>query len=69
LLTHQEGWDSLPAVKNSRVYVIDAAAYTSRLGPRLVTGLEMMAEIIHPELFSGMIPDGGAMQLDDLVED
>ena len=69
LLTQKEGWDSLPAVKNSRVYVIDAAAYTSRLGPRLVIGLEVMAEIIHPELFSGMIPDGGAMQLDDLVED
>jgi hypothetical protein len=35
----------------------------------LVTGLEIMAEIIHPELFSGMIPDGGAVQLDNLVED
>ena len=69
LLRHKEGWDSLPAVKNRRVYIIDAAAYTSRLGPRLVTGLEIMAEIIHPELFSGMIPDGGAVQLDDLVED
>jgi iron complex transport system substrate-binding protein len=69
LLTHKEGWDSLPAVKNRRVYIIDAAAYTSRLGPRLVTGLEIMAEIIHPELFSGMIPDGGVVQLDNLVED
>jgi hypothetical protein len=27
-----------------------------------------MAEIIHPELFSGMIPDGGAVQLDNLDE-
>jgi hypothetical protein len=59
----------LPAVENRLVYIIDAAAYTSRLGPRLVTGLEIMAEIIHPELFSGMIPDGGAVQLDNLVED
>jgi iron complex transport system substrate-binding protein len=69
LLTHKEGWGSLPAVLDRRVYIIDAAAYTSRLGPRLVTGLEIMAEIIHPELFSGMIPDGGAVQLDNLVED
>jgi iron complex transport system substrate-binding protein len=58
LLAEKEGWDTLPAVRDNRVFVIDAAAYTSRLGPRLITGLEIMAEIIHPELFSGMIPEG-----------
>ena len=58
LLTQREGWASLPAVRNNQVYVIDAAAYTSRLGPRLITGLEIMAEVIHPELFSAMIPEG-----------
>jgi iron complex transport system substrate-binding protein len=63
LLTSQPGWDSLPAVRNGQVYVIDASAYTSRLGPRLVTGLEIMAEIIHPELFSGMVPSGSVMRI------
>ena len=67
LLTALDGWDTLPAVQNDRVYVIDAGAYTSRLGPRLVTGLEIMAEVIHPELFAGMIPDGGAVKLGDLT--
>ena len=65
LLLNLEGWDSLPAVRNDRVFILDADAYTSRLGPRLVTGLEIMAEIIHPELFSGLIPDGGAVRLSD----
>ncbi len=65
LLLNLEGWDSLPAVRNDQVFIIDADAYTSRLGPRLVTGLEIMAEIIHPELFSGLIPDGGAVRLSD----
>ncbi len=65
LLLNLEGWDSLPAVRNDRVFIIDADAYTSRLGPRLVTGLEIMAEIIHPEVFSGLIPDGGAVRLSD----
>jgi iron complex transport system substrate-binding protein len=55
----------LPAVQTNRVYVIDAGAYTSRLGPRLVAGLEIMAEMIHPELFSGMIPEGGVVRLGD----
>ena len=63
LLTQNEGWSSLPAVQNNRVYVIDAGAYTSRSGPRLVEGLEILAEMIHPELFSGMIPESGALRL------
>ena len=66
LLLGLEGWDSLPAVRNGDVFVIDADAYTSRLGPRLVAGLEIMAEIIHPELFSGLIPHGGAVRLSDV---
>lgn len=63
LLTALPGWDSLPAVVDRRVYVLDAGAYTSRLGPRLVTGLEIMAEIIHPELFAGMTPPGSVVRL------
>ena len=67
LLLKLEGWDSIPAVRNDQVFIIDADAYTSRLGPRLVTGLEIMAEIIHPEVFSGMIP-GGAVKLSDMTK-
>jgi iron complex transport system substrate-binding protein len=63
LLSEKEGWESLPAVRSNRVYVIDAGAYTSRSGPRLVTALEILAEMIHPELFSGMIPEAGALRL------
>ena len=63
LLSQREGWASLPAVRNRRVYVVDAGAYTSRSGPRLVDGLEIMAEMIHPELFSGYIPESAARRL------
>ena len=63
IMAEKDGWESLPAVRNNRVYVIDASAYTSRSGPRLVTGLEIMAEMIHPELFSGFVPESGAMRL------
>ncbi len=63
LLSDMEGWGTLPAVKDNRVYAIDAGAYTSRSGPRLVEGLEIMAEMIHPELFSGLIPESGAVRL------
>ena len=63
ILAQRDGWKDLPAVRNDRVYVVDASAYTSRSGPRLVTGLEIMAEMIHPELFTGKIPEQGALRL------
>ena len=64
LLTSLPGWNALPAVRNGQVFVLDAGAYTSRLGPRLITGLEIMAEIIHPEIFSGMTPSGSVLHLE-----
>jgi iron complex transport system substrate-binding protein len=63
ILSEKAGWDALPAVQSNRVYAIDAGAYTSRSGPRLVVGLEILAEMIHPELFSGMVPESGALRL------
>jgi len=37
-----EGWKQVKAVRNGRVYAVNASAYFSRPGPRLVTGLEIM---------------------------
>ena len=45
-------------------FAMDASAYTSRSGPRLVQGLEIIAEILHPELFSSSIPEDGAARVD-----
>lgn len=45
-----EGWESLPAVVNDRVYAVDGSAYFSRPGPRLAGGVEILAGILHPEL-------------------
>jgi iron complex transport system substrate-binding protein len=41
--------DELAALGARRVVAVDAAAYFSRPGPRLVDGLELMAHILHPE--------------------
>ncbi len=40
----------LPAVRNNRVYAVDANSYFARPGPRVVEGAELLAELIHPEL-------------------
>ncbi len=51
----------LPAVQKGRVYLADGNAYFSRPGPRLVDTLEILAEIIHPEIFAGQFPDRGVV--------
>ena len=45
-------WAGLSAVKNGHVYPIEDPNLTSRYGPRIVDGLEVLARMIHPELFS-----------------
>ena len=41
--------DRLAALGAGRVVAVDASAYFSRPGPRLVDGLELLAHILHPE--------------------
>jgi iron complex transport system substrate-binding protein len=39
-------------VRNGRVYAVDANSYFARPGPRVVEGAELLARLIHPELFA-----------------
>ena len=50
--------DQLAALGAGKVVAVDASAYFSRPGPRLVDGLEILAGIIHPELLTN--PGSGA---------
>ena len=43
--------DELARVGAGEVVAVDAAAYFSRPGPRIIDGLELLAHILHPELF------------------
>jgi iron complex transport system substrate-binding protein len=49
-MSFPEEWSAMPAVRNSRVYALDASGYFSRPGPRLITGIEALAKILHPEV-------------------
>jgi iron complex transport system substrate-binding protein len=62
-LAGQPGWYDLPAVQRGEVYLIDHV-YFSRPGPRVVQGLEILAQLTHPEIFSGLIPDNTVAKLD-----
>ena len=45
------GWPDVPAVREDRVWVVDANSYFSRPAPRLVEGVEILARILHPGAF------------------
>lgn len=51
LLYQLPGWKDLPAVQKSQVFAVNGHAYFNRSGPRLVDGLELLGQIIHPEIF------------------
>ncbi len=51
LLEELDGWRDLKAVIDQRVYVIDGDQYCNRPGPRLADSLEIIAEILHPDMF------------------
>jgi iron complex transport system substrate-binding protein len=62
-LVAQDGWWELQAVRAREVYVIEHDFF-SRPGPRIIMGLEILAQIVHPELFSHMIPASTALKLE-----
>jgi iron complex transport system substrate-binding protein len=55
-LPRPPGWHELQAVRTERVYAVDGAAYFWRPGPRIVDGIEVLAEIIDPQAFDGLSP-------------
>ncbi len=62
-LAAQSGWSDLPAVRSGEVYLIDHSTL-SRPGPRVVDGLELLAQLTHPDLFEGHIPPDTVLKLD-----
>ncbi len=64
VLASYPDWDKIPAYKSSRIYAVNASAYFSRPGPRVVDGLELLAHMVHPELFPEVPPVDRMERLD-----
>ncbi len=56
-------WNQLKAFQNNNVFFTDANSYFSRSGPRLVDGVELLSEILHPEFFQGQAPAGSYVRM------
>jgi len=51
LLRDAPGFAGSPAASSGRVFLADGNQFFNRPGPRLVESLEILAEMLHPELF------------------
>jgi iron complex transport system substrate-binding protein len=58
LLRTFPGFDSLPAARGGEIYLVNATAYFSRPGPRIVDSLEILGGILHPGEFPEFVSDG-----------
>jgi iron complex transport system substrate-binding protein len=64
VLKSSPAWAKLKAVKNGQVYAANGTAYFNRPGPRIIGGLEGLAELIHPEIFTGIAPKDSYSKLE-----
>jgi iron complex transport system substrate-binding protein len=55
-LPFPRGWNDLPAVRDGRVFVVEASGYFSRPGPRLAAGMEILAGAIHAGKQERLLP-------------
>ena len=54
VLAENPDWNVLKAVKENNVYAVDANSYFSKPSLRTITGIEVLAKIIHPDVFGDL---------------
>ena len=56
-------WQNLPAIRNRRIFAVDANSYFSRPGPRLADGVELLAHLFDPQRLATHRPEVGYVKL------
>jgi len=64
VLTNNPDWNELKAVKEKNVYAVDANSFFSKPSIRVVTGIEILAKILHPEMFEKLeVPNNSFLKI------
>jgi iron complex transport system substrate-binding protein len=63
-LSKLPGWGEIPAVRNGRVFAVDADSYVSRPGPRVAQGAQLFAHLFHPDTFPWTGPPDAFERID-----
>jgi len=59
-----QGWNDLPAVRDGRVFAVDACSYFSRPGPRLVHGLVILGLTLHSRHLPAKVSDDAIRRIE-----
>lgn len=51
VLMKRSEWKKLKAVKDGKVYLVNGPSYFNNSGPRVIEGIELLASILHPDIF------------------
>ena len=63
-LSNNSRWNKLRAVKQRKVFAVDANSFFSKPSIRIVTGIEILAKILHPEIFSDLkVPSNSFLKI------
>ena len=64
VLAENPDWNELKAVKENNVYAVDANSYFSKPSLRTITGIEVLAKIIHPDVFGDLqLPENSFVKI------
>ena len=64
ILKDDTAWNMLRAVKNKKVFAVDANSYFSKPSIRTITGLEILAKIIQPDSFLNLtVPENSFLHI------
>jgi len=58
-----EGWEEMPAVRDGRVFLVEASGYFSRPGPRLAAGVAILADALHAGQQASLTPSAAGLVL------
>jgi iron complex transport system substrate-binding protein len=56
-------WQNLPAIRNRRIFAVDANSHFSRPGPRLAGGVELLAHLFNPQRSQPVPPTAAYVRL------
>jgi iron complex transport system substrate-binding protein len=64
-LQNDSRWNKLGAVQKNKVFAVDANSYFSKPSLRTITGIEILAKIIHPDIFEKLeVPEDSFIQIE-----
>ena len=55
-LERPDGWQEMVAIRRGNVFAVDGSSYFSRPGPRVIDGIELLAELFDPDAFIETAP-------------